>query len=283
MGLASELGTPVPLPHLSKGVWWQSRHCKDAAKAFGFAPPAFKQQLGDEWDKRHSLFVHESLPKIKNKCPSRPCWKAGMCVCSGNGELADLFRYRLQQWLKTSFPKKTSLREKVDAGLVVFCLRRGDRDMADVDTSAQHWLHVALMYHRPARPTFLRLQVCDRYEPPGVTPLFPCFTGDGEPVVLGLHEMIFALPLLHIWVMEAYELLPATVDPHDDMVPGHVAARLLGDLGNFEVWKGSEFHSAEIAQAKARKGRRGRPAGRGKGRGRGRGRGGGPVRCGKKE
>ena len=70
----------------------------------------------------------------------------GRCLCNGHGVILRLLKGKISKWLAALCPKKTVNRRLLVSSSLV--LRFHDNTM----------VHIALMYLRPVRPTYIRLR-----------------------------------------------------------------------------------------------------------------------------
>ena len=106
-------------------------------------------ELEKAWARHHVPTRPEVLPAVEVPESFRPkrCWVHGygMCLCSGRGLIVWLFKQRFQTTLCSLCPKGSDMRQWLQGGSLV--VRMGDG----------YWGHIALMYLRPRRPTFIDL------------------------------------------------------------------------------------------------------------------------------
>eukprot|EP00959_Pyramimonas_sp_CCMP1952_P278153 5814810-Pyramimonas_sp.AAC.1 len=66
-----------------------------------------RQALADDWDKKHKVIAHSTLPKLpKFATSSFACWKRGMCFCGDGGTILMAFGKSLQKLVRRHFSKQ---------------------------------------------------------------------------------------------------------------------------------------------------------------------------------
>eukprot|EP00971_Amphidinium_carterae_P206034 4088861-Amphidinium_carterae.2 len=121
-------------------------------------------QLSRYWNELHELKANP--PKIKSSAPkSSPCLVAGVCVCNAEGTQLRMRLARFKKLLKAEF-MNSEAKPLLYGGSVVaqFVPSAGvaehgaDRQSSSTSSIANSiFLHIALMYASPMRPTFMLL------------------------------------------------------------------------------------------------------------------------------
>eukprot|EP00971_Amphidinium_carterae_P119761 2372506-Amphidinium_carterae.1 len=148
----------VPLPG-GVCVCLPSTPCHDATQALAFAEhhrvTNVASELEKEWHTLHEMVSHSTCEPIvdANSSLSR-CAIHGVCVCSVAGKRLWRFRNFILRAMKNTFGAKQK-QQKLMSGYIVLCLR----EEAEASTEPLvHYYHVGLMFLRPYRPTFQRLE-----------------------------------------------------------------------------------------------------------------------------
>ena len=121
-----------------------------------------KQQLSPAldavWDYGHRMFAEAEAPTIaEEENAVGPCLEAGICLCSPAGRELRRRAARPFNWLKFQCPHRSEKKQRLVDGYIVVRLLGGPRAYTgEVASDASHelWLHIALMYLSPYRPTW---------------------------------------------------------------------------------------------------------------------------------
>ena len=114
--------------------------------------PLKASALDKHWIAEHKMSTDDGCPDLPAIPPGyRPtyCWShgGGTCVCSGVGHRRRLAKAALSSELtKLTQPKNSQLRQDLKAGKFVIHLDG-------------FWLHIAIMYLNPRRPTFVQMEL----------------------------------------------------------------------------------------------------------------------------
>ena len=193
----------------------------------------------EQFETVHSLITQESLKPIgevsETVLPSA-CQREGhgMCICnnSENGLVTRLARRAFAAALCFLCPRKSMMRKLLSEGRIVVHIP---------GTAA--WVHVALMYYKPRRPTLVML--VDRGESRwGYTQLRAQFGGAGELECATDCEFVATLPLvqplnLELFRFLAFERLIASFIPGNYLLIGPIEREHLSNDYTNKFWPGS--------------------------------------------
>ena len=227
---------PVPLP--IPGACFQRVVPEIVTAAYPRLPHGMYSQMADHWRAAHSIKVHEHLPRIDNdRVRRRCCWEAGRCICSAPGSWLAAFRRRALASMKERFKEDACRRPWLRSGWIVWRL-----SAAGPEAPPPLWLHLALMYEKPYRCTFLRMSPdpVDTAEdgPPTRVTLETKVTGDACDFCT-MWEAFEGLDLDLQWSLRFYKLVASAL-PTATVLPGRVQATLLDDdvVHDTVFWRG---------------------------------------------
>lgn len=101
------------------------RACTVCARGDNNELKVLRQALTDDWDKKHKVIAHSTLPKLpKFETTSFACWKRGMCFCGDGGTILKAFGKSLQKVVRRNFSKqfKAPGRIHMENGRIAFLL-----------------------------------------------------------------------------------------------------------------------------------------------------------------
>ena len=124
--------------------------------------------LDSVWERAHQNVQEPTRgaeeAKPEETAQSSPCQEAGVCLCTGPGLALKKLRNSLLRQMKRLF--KGASRQELEDGW--FCLRlfideeQDSTEILQPLPTEEHFLHVALMYWKPYRPTFHKLLRSER-------------------------------------------------------------------------------------------------------------------------
>eukprot|EP00959_Pyramimonas_sp_CCMP1952_P208417 4359696-Pyramimonas_sp.AAC.1 len=120
---------------------------------------------GERWHSMHHYIRYEDAPKL-GKVPTnrRRCWEAQICICKGGGLFFDGLMSKLLMSLRICSRMNEKFHPLLKSGHLVArfeCVNPGPADPAHPggdplpDEVSEVWLHVAMFYDRPIRPTYI--------------------------------------------------------------------------------------------------------------------------------
>eukprot|EP00971_Amphidinium_carterae_P025321 499916-Amphidinium_carterae.2 len=150
--------------------WWPDIGNMVTA-SLAMLPPSGKQKkhellmkaLEDWWREQHVQISHEQIDTCRQPAqPMSMCIRAGFCLHTHEGQVVRQCRDAFVKNMSSSFAKQSIARQQyLDLGRIVCKLWE---DVADVESSACCWLHLAEVYWNPIHPLCQRL----KYVQPGV-------------------------------------------------------------------------------------------------------------------
>ena len=131
---------------------------------------ALAAKLESAWQQSHSTIMDVDCPKVPEpEVATSSCLTAGVCLCSETGVIVKKVADRLLTHMKEVFQARSGARAKLLNGSIVIMFICEPRD-ADWETIVGQdeifkivLFHVALMYLKPYRPTFM---ACERAAAP---------------------------------------------------------------------------------------------------------------------
>ena len=148
------------------------------AEACENVPDANIASLSKAWEQRHAVVVGVPTADVPNR--EARCYKIGFCICSGRGVYIQKFWMQVMRNLKLVFGNDRSMLSESRCCLLfrasVCAPPQQASSVASTSLSqgassfSEHYVHIALQYYRPWRPTFLRLQVVGQHSAQGDVP-----------------------------------------------------------------------------------------------------------------
>jgi hypothetical protein len=253
---------PMPPTPQGSGLFWHGATCRELAmKAFSVHQKhGYAKACEDAWKERHQMFTGDG-ERVVVPPPARnlKCWKAGVCVCHGDGCLLSQLKRKFEDVVKALYPHKTADREKAMKGFIVVRLhgvipasmRESLQGSGAADYEQTFWWHVALQYLKPWRPTFLEMEEAEQEE--GFIWLAPVRV-DSCARWLTLWEALSRLDLDMQWSVTHHVLLKAKLCPGAPGAPQRpLVAASAGDaaLAGAVVWHGR--HDERLRRKRGRK------------------------------
>ena len=161
-----------PLPFRENAIAWHAAAAQKIVLRASKGHSGFGAACKNLWEERHQVINQESCRAIPQASPARQnltCHQAGTCLCCKRGKMIGKLKKRWDKASSNIWRVKSRARALASNGFFV-CRLQGVLDAANMarfsGTSAAScctvvWLHVALMYFSPWRPTFLKMEVCD--------------------------------------------------------------------------------------------------------------------------
>ena len=176
---------------------------------------------GERWKELHRYIRLQDVPKLGH-VPSdrRRCWEAQMCLCTGDGRFTDQMMSKLLASLRICSRMNGNFRPLLKRGHLVArfeCINPGlahpdhpagqpvPDDVSDV------WLHVALFYERPIRPTYILMERNPDRDEAGTLGVAPWCGPHSEDLYLATQWEAFSFmnvgPNTKSWTLTWYELV----------------------------------------------------------------------------
>ena len=219
--------------------------CSNMAElAFARAPHGLPKKMSEAWYRRHQTFVHSEQSPVAVVKEHRHCWRAGRCICKAPGLW--LARCRKQVLLKCSARFSTKIAKQELVGGWIFLRLVGSSlamdAVAPVETRTQ-WVHVALMYLSPYRPTLLKFEQIDpgpivQQDPPEIASLRALREADARCQFRTLWELVEELDLNLQWDFVVYRVRTSSM-PLAQIIPGEVIVERYGDE-SWSFWGGPD-------------------------------------------
>lgn len=118
--------------------------------------------LAQSWAQMHRTVLDGQCPPCDETRPTSECLAAGCCVCTGSGKDLKKLKNKFLSEMKTAFQMGTSQRQLLVDGAAVVRFSGGAKQASAADgeplVEQDVWLLIGLMYFKPYRPTFHRLE-----------------------------------------------------------------------------------------------------------------------------
>ena len=203
------------------------------------------------FERKHVLISQSSQRAItlpKDFQPTR-CYTSGFdrCLCAGRGILLDMIKTRFAAMLCRLCPPKTLLRSWLHDGWLVACLPEDGL-----------FLHIAIMYFKPRRPTVVMLEDNGRTRW-GKLALDVQFETTGEMRVLVDTHLFASLNFsgpktVTLLKLCSFPRMVGKFAPAENLLVDNIGEQHLsqyGDTGQF--WAGDEIELNKLEEAKRRK------------------------------
>lgn len=156
---------PIPMP---KGALFLAHGydpdsvASSASWAHASKASNLSTSLKDAWSAMHkTLLEEECQPCVSTVESPSPCWEAGMCICSVQGQKLKRLCNRFKAAMKVAFPVNSKEKGLLVDGSIVARVH-GSWVVDDFEAMLQMtefertiYLHIGLMYLSPYRPTML--------------------------------------------------------------------------------------------------------------------------------